>query len=123
MNEQKNVVPFKQQKESVTRKTILTAIPVRAEIDPKDARNCLSASWENEVVDLFFEGNDRKAPERCPGMGTVLDSGDLVCEYFIRANPAAFAPLEIKSDAMLYAPNGEIAQWGTENPVRRCAPC
>lgn len=111
MNTTKKVVPFEQP--AHTEKIIFTAIPVRAELDPKDTRNCLSVSWENRF----------NVPGRCPGMGAVLDSGDLVCDYFIRANPAAFRPLEIKPDAMLYTPNGKIAQWGTNGPVRRCAPC
>lgn len=111
MNTTKKVVPFEQP--AHTEKIIFTAIPVRAELDPKDARNCLSVSWENRS----------NVPGRCPGVAPSWDSGDLVCEYFIRANPAAFNPFEMKPNALLYAPDGEIAQWGTNGPVRRCAPC
>lgn len=108
----KNVIPFAR-KEKVVERVVTTAIPVCALVDPKDARNCLSASWENR----------HDVPGRCPGMGTVLDTGDLVCEYFVRANPIAFAPLDISQSAILRATDGSIAQWGTSGAVRRCDAC
>ncbi len=127
MDPTEKVVPFKPPIKSGERK-IFTAIPVRALVDPKDPRNCLSSSWKDrmewEAFDEFVTaGEVRGITGRCRGMGTQGDSADLVCKYFNGTDPTAFAPLEANPDATLRSPDGKIARWGTEGPVRRCAPC
>lgn len=113
MNKESKIVPFKPHDRTAKETVLIVAVPRCAKIDPKDARNCLSDSWENRT----------DAAGRCPGIGTVLDSDNLVCNYFMQENPVRFDPFDIQPTAILHTPDGKIAQWGTRSSVRRCAAC
>ena len=90
-------------------KIVTVAVIRRIIVDSESPGYCSTGNWDSE-----------RCSDRCPGLSTICDSGDLFCERFI----GSFATQKHSTmeEVTLRNDDSTIALWGKGKPVR-CDAC